>query len=190
LRRPAISDDIRELVSLYHQAFKGVFTEKLGDEYLWYFYEGIIKSGKCFVYTEDEKIVGFIAGVTDKGRLFTLKDKIYITCLILKKFLSFRIRLSDMTDFLRYFFWTKTIAIKAQLLLLIVEKNYRRKGIGTKLLERLMEYFREAGVEEFIVFSDDKVSQGVEFYLKRRFVILDKIKQRGFNIFCLESTPN
>lgn len=49
---------------------------------------------------------------------------------------------------------------------LMVQKNHRRKGIGRKLLQSAVEYFRENGVKQYTLFTSVNNKSGIEFYQK------------------------
>ncbi len=187
LIRNATLRDIKDLVRLHLQIFKGLFSEKLGYSYLQFFYKTIVTSpySTCFIYQEKDRILGFVAGVCNRNKFFDSKDKTRIAYYILKNFLLFKIRIGEIAGFIRYFLWVKSVNINAELLSLIVDKDYRRQGVGSKLLEKLIDYYKGRGIDNFVVFSDDEISEGLNFYKNKHFYPINQIRQDKRNIFCL-----
>lgn len=183
----AKSNHVKDLIRLHQKVFKGLFSERIGCGYLQLFYSSIVNSAysKGFIYLKNNEILGFIGGVCDNGRLFNFRSKIHVALSILEKLLVFEIRVIEVIDFIRYFLWVKKINSKAELLSLMVDKDHRSQGIGTKLLEKLIDYYREIGINKFIVFSHDKFSKGIDFYKRRHFRVVDRIKQDNHHVFCL-----
>ena len=49
---------------------------------------------------------------------------------------------------------------------LAVDKNYQRRGIGSKLVGELMDYCRSKGIKDLFVQADVEDQHAVEFYNK------------------------
>ena len=59
--------------------------------------------------------------------------------------------------------------IQAELDNFYIDKEYRRKGIGKKLIKEFKEYCRKQGVEEMIVTASSKNVNAIEFYKSNEF---------------------
>lgn len=183
----ATLNDVKDLVALHQQAFGDLFSTKLGAGYLSFFYEAIITSefSECFVYKQKKAVIGFIAGTCNKNRIFGLKNKMRVGYFVFRNFLLLRIGIREIIGFVLYAIWTAKLGMKAELMSLVVDRNYRCQGIGGELLKTLINYFSNRNVGNFVVFSDDKVSNAINFYIKRGFNVLSKLRQKGYNVFCL-----
>jgi ribosomal protein S18 acetylase RimI-like enzyme len=58
---------------------------------------------------------------------------------------------------------------------LIVSKNFRKKGIGTKLVMKAIEYFKENGIKYYTVFTSINNTSGISLYKKCGFKELSAI---------------
>ncbi|MBI3007944.1 MAG: GNAT family N-acetyltransferase [Candidatus Omnitrophica bacterium] len=183
----ATLDDVKSLVNLHQQAFTGLFSTRLGPEYLTFFYESIITSdfSGSFVYKQEDAVMGFIAGTCDRSKIFGMKNKIRVWRFVIRNFLLFRIGIREIIGFIFYAVWSAKLSGKAELLSFVVDRDYRCHGIGSELLKMLLDYYRDRGISNFVVFSDDKESNGISFYLKRGFRVLSRLRQKGYNVFCL-----
>ncbi len=55
---------------------------------------------------------------------------------------------------------------KAELLVLAVRKEYEGSGLAQNLFEKLIEIFREKGVQEFRITTGDELIRAQKFYEK------------------------
>ncbi len=185
--KKATLSDIKDLVKLHQQAFGGLFSTKLGPRYLRFFYTSIITSkfSECFVCREKNKVLGLVAGTYNKNKIFGLKNKVRVGYFFLGNFLLLRVGIREIVRFVFYAIWAAKLSSGAELLSLVVDRDHRGRGIGNELLKMLIDYYRNRNVSSFIVFSDNKVSHAISFYLKRGFSILSKLRQKDHNVFCL-----
>jgi len=49
---------------------------------------------------------------------------------------------------------------------LMVHHNHRRKGVGRKLLQSAVDYFKEKGIKQYTLFTSVNNKCGIEFYEK------------------------
>lgn len=61
--------------------------------------------------------------------------------------------------------WNKT----GYLVELAVDRDHRRKGIGTRLMQTLARRARKAGLRAIIVETQPSVKEGMDFYLHKGF---------------------
>lgn len=104
-------------------------------------------NGKCYLYIEDNKVVGLIMGIIDKY---------------------------DEYDYLDY-----KCPKRGRITELIVSKKTRSKGIGTKLIEEMENYFKKENCEYIIVEVFAYNDNAISFYNKENYHsrMLDMIKK-------------
>jgi ribosomal protein S18 acetylase RimI-like enzyme len=96
--------------------------------------------------------LGFLASKERKAFLALSGEKIigYITCYIKEQPSFFKIKaLGDISGF-------------------IVTKEYRNNGIGKKLFNLVISYFKEHGIKYFTLFTSVNNKLGIEFYKKHK----------------------
>jgi ribosomal protein S18 acetylase RimI-like enzyme len=62
---------------------------------------------------------------------------------------------------------------------LMVNKNFRKKGIGTKLVIKAIEFFKENGIKYYTVFTSINNASGISLYKKCGFKELSTILYRA-----------
>ena len=78
-----------------------------------------------------------------------------------------------------------TIAVKeesgrARLKRIYVDKDYRGKEVGQKLLNKIIEFSKRKGYRKIITSTSPKMKAGIEFYKKNGFKKIKKEKDRIF----------
>ncbi len=63
-----------------------------------------------------------------------------------------------------------------------VAPAYRRRGIGTALVQRVAQEAKELGVEKLYLFTPDKRT----FYERRGWIVLEQTRYRGYNIVIMK----
>ncbi len=87
--------------------------------------------------------------------------------------LTFGLKIKKNKSLSGYILWTK-IADEAEILTLVVDPSYQRKGIGSALITRLCETLKDKGILRlFLEVAEDNV-EGLSFYPKHGFVFLSK----------------
>ncbi len=65
---------------------------------------------------------------------------------------------------------------KGEIISVAVRENWRRKGIGTKIVERLIENLKRKGARKIFLHVREKNEVAISFYQKLGFKILKKIE--------------
>ncbi len=175
--------DLKAVTRLHSEALKIGFLSTLGEDFLSIIYEGITVSdmGVVFVYEEDEKVVGFIAGSTDTQKLFR---EIYRRKLPrLAGNLAFKVVrqpgiIRNLMRSSRYPGMAGD-SVPAELLSIAVYEDARGKGIGSALVAALVKYFKKKGMNTFKVSVDQRLEGADEFYERMGFELKDTIEIYG-----------
>jgi ribosomal protein S18 acetylase RimI-like enzyme len=175
--------DMGAVTGLHSEALKIGFLSTLGEDFLSIIYQGITASdlGVIFVYEDDEKVAGFIAGSTDTQNMFreikrrkfprlagNLAGKVIRKPSIIKN-LRRSLQYPEMAG----------DSVPAELLSIAVVENSRGKGIGSALVEALVKYFNEREVNTFKVSVDQRLDGADEFYERLGFELKDTIELYG-----------
>jgi len=174
------SRDIASVSKLHSEALTIGFMSTLGEDFLGIIYEGVAASDQGVVYVseEDSRVVGFVAGSTDTTRLFKEIYKKQLPRLagnlafktLRKPAIIRNLMLSSRYPKLAGDF------LPAELLSIAVSEDVRGKGIGTALVETLIEYFWKQGVDRFKVSVDQRLSGADKFYENLGFKLSDTIE--------------
>jgi ribosomal protein S18 acetylase RimI-like enzyme len=103
--------------------------------------------------------LGFIASEKKKAFIALIDNKIigYITCYIKEQPSFFKINnVGDISGFM-------------------VKKEYRKNGIGKKLYDMAIDYFKEQGTMYFTLFTSINNKLGIKFYKKQKMKEIQKI---------------
>lgn len=75
---------------------------------------------------------------------------------------------------------------QAQLRYFILEKPYRGMGLGKKLMEEWMDYYREKGYKGAFLYTTSGLDPAVSLYERFGFRKVSQIKSRNFGVPLLE----
>lgn len=103
------------------------------------------KNGKVFLYKENEKIIGLVAGIINNDKITTF-------------------------DF--------NAPKRGRITELVVDKNYRGKGIGKVLLQKMSNYLKSQGSEKIMIAVFGYNEKAIKFYQNNGFHVrmLDMIE--------------
>ncbi|MGK0689078.1 MAG: GNAT family N-acetyltransferase [Aquificaceae bacterium] len=138
--RRAENGDIKDLVEVYLQGYKGLeeysytHSEDVQAYLNWLFRRDV---AGIWVAEEDGKIVGFVAS---DGNWFSKREG-------------------------------KVVGAIHELVIL---PEYRNKGIGKALVEKVIEYFKSRGLDTAELWVGDKNTQALEFYKSLGFEEKDR----------------
>ena len=185
--------DMEAVTRLHFEALKIGFLSTLGEDFLEIIYEGITASdmGVIFVYEEDEKVAGFIAGSMDTQKLF---KEVYRRKLPrLAGNLAFKVirQPGIVRNLMRSSRYPGMAgdSVPAELLSIAVVEDFRGKGIGSALVEALTKYFKEREVSTFKVSVDQRLEGADKFYEKLGFELTDTIDiyDKKMNIYIYDA---
>lgn len=148
--RPVLTSDSIVITKIHSKALAGDFLPSLGFKFLRTFYEGIVgKPGVYgFLFEEDGKIQGFVVGTRDSSNFFwqTLKSRFLQLALLL--FIQIIRKPSLIKNVVETFLYPKKDAgVRAELVIIAVDRNYQGKGLGRQLVDALEEAFGKTGIK-------------------------------------------
>lgn len=147
---------LEECAMLHYSSIENSFLCDIGIFFIKKIYEGLIESEDCagYIYLDNSEIVGFITGSKDMGK--------FINHIILKNFLVFTVYVGFkifikpylMKNVFEALFSSKKRGIDnttAELVSIAVKSNQRGNGIGKKLFNELVVFFKENNISKFKV---------------------------------------
>jgi len=142
--------DIDKAVKLYRRELPGLLAE-LGTGFLKKFYKVLLSLPDCWVFVEkeDEQILGLTSGILSVGGLYKtifLRDILGFTSIFLGIFITRPVLLIKIIQMMLYPGFKSDIP---ELLTIVVDPRYRRKGMGRKLFMKIVAEFKKKGVKEF-----------------------------------------
>lgn len=173
-------EDCSQIAELHKTNIQTGFISSLGSLFLEILYKSMIasKSAFCIVAEEDGKIVGFISGAISVGGFykdFLRKNFLKANTILLPKLLN--------PNFVRKIFEAIFYPVRkdsalpyAELLSIVVDKNYRNKGEAQKLFEELVKEFRKHNIKQFKVVVGSNLKAACNFYEKMNGILHSEIE--------------
>lgn len=175
--------DISQVCELHLNGFDNSFFCLLGMDFLRELYLGIYASEDAlsYVFEDDDRVLGFVSGAVNPDRFF--KKLIY------QRFIRFSLIVAKKAlgnpRIIFYGLQTLTYPSKAhvpadcELLAIAVDGKNRCKGIGSKLVSRLLSEFKDGIIK--VVVDNDNLS-GNNFYIANGFEKKKSFKMYGKQI--------
>lgn len=166
-------EDIQQVVEIHRNEINKGFLSSLGNRPLELVYSHISQSKLCIlilaINPEKNDVSGFILGTLNTGSLykeFLRKRPLQALIYIAPKLISFS-KLRKAWESLFYPRKKEFLKMpKAELLVLAVRKEYESSGFARNLFEKLIECFRESGVNEFRIATGNELIRAQKFYEK------------------------
>ena len=183
----AESGQASSLAALHSKTLTEGFLSRLGTSFLKSLYTFLIKHEIVLVYTEGEKVTGFVscsvntAGMMKKFLISSPKGISSIAWNLIKN--PFLIK-SLVETFLAPSKSTKTEIYTVELphtelLSISVDPDAQKNQIGTQLIEALEIILRKKGIKKYKVVAGESLAGANKFYLKNGFVLASKIRIHG-----------
>lgn len=168
--RLAVDKDTDVISELHYQYISSGFLSSLGISLLRLLYQSMItsKHSFCFVAEEDGRVVGFVSGTTDVGEFykeFFKKNFLKASLILLPKALNPQM-IRKVLETLLYPVKKEQDLPNAELLSIVVDKNYQGKDNSQKLFEGLVEEFKKRNVKQFKVVVGANLLPACKFYEK------------------------
>jgi len=170
-------------VGKLHYLHVGSFLKDLGENMCICFYKNVLESDSNFgfVYTEGDRVQGFIFGTLDNSKLFMhLRVRLTLLLALLKKpWLMRRVLCRYRKEFPPF----------PERCYMATAKQIRGKGIGRLLNLKLHEEFKNRGVSTYQmrIDADNKASLGVTQKVLGG-IIMDEFEDNGKRRYRLEVT--
>lgn len=189
------SQHANQVAKLHKESLPDEFLSSLGKKFLTVLYSILLrqKSIVAYGYLIEDKLIGFIIGTTNKQQAFRqvigssqgLKLVPYLVFNLFKK-------PAIVFYFAETLFYSKVhlTQTNSELLAICVAKQYRRQGIGKKLVGKLQYALNQRGQRLFAVSTTSKVADS--FYQKlggrmsKQFTMFGK----KWNMYLLKTKGN
>jgi ribosomal protein S18 acetylase RimI-like enzyme len=165
------ADELRQIAALHKNYINKGFLSSLGDDFLTIIYKSISEKGILIAFKKEDKIVGYVSGVERFSAVlkhFVLNNLIKAGFFLLPKLVSFEV-VKKIGDILLYPLKSKKDQPnipQAELLSIVVDKDFQGKGISENLYKALKEDFMNIGIKEFKIIVGDELIGAQKFYLK------------------------
>ncbi len=184
--RLATEKDEKKIAELHHDYINKGFLSELGINFLELLYKAMIKSNEivCIVAEKENEIIGFVSGAIDLKKFYKefLKENfLKATFKIFPKVFNPKILLKIYETIFYPIKINQTIP-HAELLSIVVKKEYQGKNIGEELFKYLKKEFKKRGVSEFKVIVGENLPKAVKFYEKMNGKLIGKIEVHRGNI--------
>ncbi|MFH1835092.1 MAG: GNAT family N-acetyltransferase [Methanobacteriota archaeon] len=182
IRKTSISD-LDAVAELHHKSLDNSFLTLLGVDFLKVLHEGFVESDstQTFVYCEDGVVRGLICGTNHPEgflkKIFFPKLARFSKIIFAKSLTNPKILMSCFETLL---YSKKTDILEdAELLVIVVDEDFRGKGVGSKLLTRLLTEFSHKKTRKVKVIVDESNIYANRFYGKMGFNIEKSVKLYG-----------
>jgi ribosomal protein S18 acetylase RimI-like enzyme len=185
--RPTKESDIDIMVELFTSYINNSFFAELGRTFLRPFLKVLVQSPYVlsFIYSVESKIIGFICSTYDCSGLFReifIKRGIVLGMVILKRILKKPVVLKNLWESALYVLGVGVIrdSIKAELLFIAIEPDYRLRGVATQLINHTLVELKKRGVQKVRVSADqcnisvNRLLQKLDFELISPFQLFGK----------------
>jgi GNAT superfamily N-acetyltransferase len=168
------SELIQSAAKLYmeHLSDNG-FLPLFGNRFIQELYADILaeKLGFFIFATKDNSICGFVLGSADSEQIFKIITRKFFKYfkIILPRVLTNPIQIVPKLFETLFYVKKQKANIKAELVTIITDSNYRAKGLGTQIVEALNKEFLKRGVYFYKVTVHDVKQKANNFYLKNGF---------------------
>lgn len=165
------SKTLAQCANIHIQQITGGFLSSLGEKVLTRVYSSIAASPHSFIITakRDEQVIGFICGSFDTGKLYKqvlLKNGIRLSLACVKHIFSLR-TIRKIWETLAYPKQALPTGIPdEEILNFCVAPNTQRSGLGTQLMNKLTQRFRDCGVTSIRIVTGAEQESAISFYEK------------------------
>ena len=168
LLNPQNDNYLIEVAELHRKYIPTGFISRLGVKFLKCFYKSLADYDDgllaVFIDPESHKLAGFISGVVSVERF---KKEFLKRCrlpLAYSLFLALP-RLRMVIESYRYSSGNEGL-IKSELVSIVVDEDYRGKGISRDLYNSLIEFFKRKGIKKFKILVGANLIGAQRFYEK------------------------
>lgn len=159
----------RQIADLHIANLDRSFLASLGPTFLSEVYNAMDKSDNVSLFYEsiDGKVIGFITGGTTMGPIYkAMLPRIAFWAVPLAFRLLSIERFKRVLDIIRYSKSSNEDLPQAELFSITVSPSARGKGVAPKLYNRLLNDFKEKGVEQFRIIVGKELTSAHKFYIK------------------------
>jgi L-amino acid N-acyltransferase YncA len=172
--------DCPTVAQLHKNYIRGGFLSSLGTSMLELIYEAITSSlhSVCLVSEDNGKIIGYISAtvnVADFYKDFLRRNTFKAGWILLPRMFNWKTAKGILETL--FYPQRKAAALPdAELLSIVVEKDYRERGVSGELFEALTEELRKRKVHEFKVVVGANLVSACKFYERMKGVLKAEIE--------------
>jgi len=180
----------KDIFYLYYNYMYDSYFLRLGEKFLQKYLRKLLSLQHVVVFVAmSEKPVGFIIATTNSQWL--VKDLVFnfdLFFTFLKLIIHCPQKFFRGLEIVFYPVFTFLKGVKAEFLSIAIVPEYRRKGLGKRLIEEVLNEFAKMGIKKAKVTTLDKnvsvnlLLEKMNFKLQRKFKLLGKI----FNLYTYE----
>jgi len=182
------SEDCGPVSDLHLKYFQHQFHDLPGRRLLECYYKGVANQvgSTGFVAKNDEKVIGYICGVWDKGAINAFLKHKYIASLILWGFLHVVTHPSTLSKMVNKVTQGSELIKKEgyELRPIIVDKDFRGSGVADLLVDRLILDAQERGYTSIFLIAEMENERAKSFYIKMNFQHLKDFENNSHQ-YCL-----
>lgn len=156
--------ELAQVAALHQQAFPRGVLNSLGPSFVQDYYRKIVASdsGHLWVMMTEDRVAGFLAATMDRFSFERRHRAGNSKGQIIRGLLTGRVSFWAVLRSMRKRRLVRDVPDRAELLAISISKDYRRGGLGGKLLAEWHQRLRETGISSYIVFTDNL--EGLHFY--------------------------
>ncbi len=177
--KATINEGIK-IARLHKEYIASGFLSSMGTPLLELVYNSMINSDVafCIVARDDTRVIGFASGTTSMSGFYKqfIKDNFFRTFVLLIPKVLNPSYMKKILESLFYPIRKKKDMPDAELLSIVVNKDYQGKGISRDLFLELVCEFRKRNVNKFKVVAGNNLLAARKFYEKMGGVLLDEIE--------------
>lgn len=175
--KEACCEDIEDILFLYEKYMFDSYFLKLGRAFVKKYLQIILESDAGIsLVAKDKKTAGFImASVNSKKIFLKILCNAEMWGIMIKQFVMQPIQTLGIFSFFSYISKTSIKNIEAELLFISIDPDYRRKKLGTELIQEVLKKIEQKGIKRIKVTSLEQNKAVI-----RMLEILDFKKERKF----------
>ncbi|MCP6726782.1 MAG: GNAT family N-acetyltransferase [Patescibacteria group bacterium] len=178
----AAKTEVQDIARIHKEEIQTGFLSSLPLAFLQTLYEQIIASDSafCVIATKEDKVVGFVAGVTNLRSfyLYFLFHALFSAVYILVPTIFSLHRIKNMFESVAYPAKTHDLPT-AELLTIAVRKEFQGTGVANKMLKVFIQEMRGKGVKVFKVLVGEMLTPAIKFYEKSGFEYVTHMNVHG-----------
>ncbi len=177
------SSYLKQIASIHKKELEGDFLPSLGESFLYTLYCGVMKdkNNVIFAELENEQILGFVFGTKDTPKMMKNVVKNEFIPFIFKSIRAIIKRPGLIKHFIETFSYKdkeSKLDTSSELVVIAVDSNSHKKGIGKKLIYTLNEWFKRKNIYEYKLTVNKNNENANGFYKHMGFIY-----QYTFNLY-------
>lgn len=179
--------DVNAIARIHHTSMRGDFLTLFGVSFLEILYRQILKDKDCygFCYKIRGDVKGFVIGIKESKSILkqiVINNFLGLLRIVIVKLIKSPVLIINILETFNYSF--RSGKPGAELLVIAIDKEYRNKGIGKLLIERLEMEYRKNGIYEYkLTVHSDKMAVGFYKHLRYREVGRFKLYNKDWTIY-------